>query len=170
VIIASVPGECVAPVKSTVTFKLQVWRRVGMAQAFLVGRVLIGCFWLYNAFKHFTNVGSLARAAGAHGVPAPELFVMFGGVLLLVGGLSLLLGLFPRIGMAAVVLFLLPVTLIMHAFWADHSAATRSMNVVNFAKNFALLGATLMFAAIPRPWPYSIERRLRMPVRASALT
>ena len=141
-----------------------------MAQAFLVGRVLVGCFWLYNALKHFTNVDRLARAAAAHGVPAPELFVVFGGVLLLVGGLSFVLGLFPRIGMAAVVLFLLPVTLIMHAFWADSSAATRSANVIRFGSNFALLGSTLMFAAIPRPWPYSIERRLRLPVRASALT
>ena len=141
-----------------------------MAQAFLVGRVLVGCYWLYNAFKHFTNVGPLARAAGAHGVPAPEVFVVLGGVLLLVGGLSLLLGLFPRIGVLAVVLFLLPVTLIMHAFWADNDAARRSLNVINFAKNFGLLGSTLMFAAIPRPWPYSIERRLRLPVRASALT
>jgi putative oxidoreductase len=141
-----------------------------MAQAFLIGRVVVGLYWLYNAFKHFTNVGSLARAAGAHGVPAPEVFVVLGGVLLLVGGLSLLLGLFPRIGMLAIVMFLLPVTLIMHAFWADGDAARRSMNVINFAKNFALLGSTLMFAAIPRPWPYSIERRLRLPVRASALT
>jgi putative oxidoreductase len=141
-----------------------------MAQAFLIGRVVVGLYWLYNAFKHFTNVGPLARAAGAHGVPAPEVFVVLGGVLLLVGGLSLLLGLFPRIGMLAIVTFLLPVTLIMHAFWADGDAARRSMNVINFAKNFALLGSTLMFAAIPRPWPYSIERRLRLPVRASALT
>jgi putative oxidoreductase len=141
-----------------------------MAQAFLVGRVLVGCYWLYNAFKHFTNVGPLARAAGGHGVPAPEVFVVLGGVLLLVGGLSLLLGVFPRIGVLAVVMFLLPVTLIMHAFWADNDAARRSMNVVNFTKNLGLLGSTLMFAAIPRPWPYSIERRLRLPVRASALT
>ncbi len=67
-------------------------------------------------------------------------------------------------------MFLLPVTLIMHAFWADHDAARRSLNIVHFAKNFGLLGSTLMFAAIPRPWPYSLERRLRLPVRASALT
>jgi putative oxidoreductase len=141
-----------------------------MAQAFLVGRVLVGGYWLYNALKHFTSVGPMSRAAAAHGVPMPELFVVFGGVLLLVGGLSFLLGVFPRIGVAAVVLFLLPVTLIMHAFWADNDAARRSMNLINFTKNFGLLGSTLMFAAIPRPWPYSVERRLRLPVRASALT
>lgn len=140
-----------------------------MAQAFLVGRIVVGAYWLYNAFKHFTSVGPLSRAAAAHGVPAPELFVIFGGVLLLVGGLSFLLGLFPRIGVAAVVLFLLPVTLIMHAFWAEAGAA-RNANLIHFVKNSALLGSTLMFAAIPRPWPYSIERRLRLPVRASALT
>jgi uncharacterized membrane protein YphA (DoxX/SURF4 family) len=141
-----------------------------MAQAFLVGRILVGCYWLYNAFKHFVNVGPMARAAAAHGVPMAELFVVFGGVLLAVGGLSFLLGLFPRIGIASIVLFLLPVTLIMHAFWSDTSAAARQMNIINFAKNFGLLGGTLMFAAIPRPWPYSVESRWRVPVRASALT
>lgn len=141
-----------------------------MAQAFLFGRVLVGCYWLYNAFKHFENMTPMSRAAAAHGVPAPEVFVIFGGILLAVGGLSLLLGLFPRIGIAAIVLFLLPVTLIMHAFWADHSAAAQQQNLVHFAKNFGLLGSTLMFAAIPRPWPYSVEQRLRLPVRASRLT
>ncbi len=120
-----------------------------MARAFLVGRILVGCFYLQSAFVHFTQVGHLSRAAAAHGVPAPEVAVIVGGVLLLAAGLSFLLGLFPRLGVAAVVLFLVPVTLIVHSFL-----------------NIGLLGSSLMFLAVPRPWPYSVERRLRLPVRA----
>jgi len=30
--------------------------------------------------------------------------------------------------------------------------------MINFTKNIALLGASLMFLAIPRPWAYGIER------------
>jgi|SRR5688500_8247471 putative oxidoreductase len=137
-----------------------------MARAFLVGRILVGCFYLQSAFHHFTQVGQLSRAAAAHGVPAPEVGVIVGGLLLLVAGLSFLLGLFPRIGVAAVVLFLVPVTLIMHAFWADHDPAQQQSNLVNFTKNIGLLGSSLMFLSVPRPWPYSVERRLRLPVRA----
>ena len=84
-----------------------------MAQAFLIGRILVGCYYLQGAYHHFTGIGQLSRAAAAHGVPAPEVAVIGAGVLLLVAGLSFLLGVFPRLGVAAIVLFLVPVTLIM---------------------------------------------------------
>jgi uncharacterized membrane protein YphA (DoxX/SURF4 family) len=137
-----------------------------MAGAFLVGRVLAGCYFLLGAFEHFTRTAQLARHAAMHGVPAPTLAVVVAGVLLLIGGLSLLLGLFPRIGVAALVLFLVPVTLTMHAFWADRDPMMRMNDIVNFGKNVALLGTVLMLAAVPRPWPYSVERRLHLPVRS----
>jgi uncharacterized membrane protein YphA (DoxX/SURF4 family) len=136
-----------------------------MAGAFLVGRILVGCYYLMGAFHHFTQVHQLARHAGAHGVPAPEVAVLGAGVLLLVAGLSFLLGIFPRLGVAAIVAFLVPVTLVMHAFWADRDPTLRMNDFINFTKNVALLGSSLMFLAVPRPWPYSLERRLRLPVR-----
>lgn len=137
-----------------------------MAQAFLAGRILAGGYYLMSAFHHFTNTSALARAAAAHGVPAPEVAIIGAGVLLLIGGLSLLLGAFPRIGVAALAVFLVPVTLVMHAFWADHDPMQRQADLINFSKNVALLGSALMFLAVPRPWPYSVERRLHLPVRA----
>ena len=137
-----------------------------MAQAFLLGRILVGCYYLQAAYHHFTAVGHLSRAAAAHGVPAPEVAIIGGGVLLLVAGLSFLLGVFPRLGVGAIVLFLVPVTLIMHPFWADRNVAQQQADLINFTKNVGLLGSSLMFLAVPRPWPYSLERRLRLPVRA----
>jgi uncharacterized membrane protein YphA (DoxX/SURF4 family) len=137
-----------------------------MAQAFLVGRILAGCYYLMSAFRHFSDTRALAQYTAAHGVPLPTLAVLVAGVLLLIGGLSLLLGVFPRLGVTALVLFLVPVTLIMHAFWADRDLTQWQSDIVNFSKNIALLGSSLMFLAVPRPWPYSLERRLRLPVRA----
>ena len=137
-----------------------------MAQAFLLGRILVGCYYLQAAYHHFTAVGHLSRAAAAHGVPAPEVAIIGGGVILLVAGLSFLLGVFPRLGVGAIVLFLVPVTLIMHPFWADRNVAQQQADLINFTKNIGLLGSSLMFLAVPRPWPYSLERRLRLPVRA----
>ena len=137
-----------------------------MAQAFLVGRILVGCYYLQAAYHHFTAVGHLSRAAAAHGVPAPEVAILGAGVLLLVAGLSFLLGVFPRLGVGAIVLFLVPDTVIMHPFWADRNLAQQQADLINFTKNIGLLGSSLMFLAVPRPWPYSLERRLRLPVRA----
>ena len=128
-----------------------------MARAFLVGRILVGCYYLQSAFHHFTQVGHLSRAAAAHGVPAPEVGVIVGGLLLLVAGLSFLLGLFPRIGVAALVLFLVPVTLIMHAFWADHdpSAAAEQPRQLHQEHRPARLVADVPGCAAP----VAVQRR-----------
>jgi uncharacterized membrane protein YphA (DoxX/SURF4 family) len=138
-----------------------------MARTFLVGRILAGGYYLFSAWHHFADLGNLSRYAGMHGVPAPTLAVLVAGVLLLVGGLSILLGVFPPLGVAALVLFFVPVTLTMHAFWTVHDPLLRTNDFINFTKNIALLGYTLMLLAEPRPWPYSLERRLRRPVRAA---
>ena len=87
-----------------------------MEEIFLTGRVLVGGYYLFSALHHFANVGTLARYAGAAGVPIPQVAVVVSGLLLLVAGLSFILGLYPDIGIAALVLFLVPVTVMMHAF------------------------------------------------------
>jgi uncharacterized membrane protein YphA (DoxX/SURF4 family) len=139
-----------------------------MAQAFLIGRILVGCYYLFSAAHHFTATDTLARFAAMHAVPMPHLAVLVAGVLLGVAGLSVLLGLYPEVGVAALVLFFVPVTFVMHAFWADADPMTRQIDVINFSKNIALLGSSLMFLAVRRPWPYSVERRLHLPIRATA--
>jgi len=136
-----------------------------MAQAFLVGRILVGGFYLLSAYNHFAHLSHMAYGAALHGVPAPQLAVVVAGLLLAVAGVTLLLGVFPRIGIAALLLFFVPVTVMMHPFWADATAAARQADLINFTKNVALLGSSLMFLAIPRPWPYSLERTSRLPRR-----
>ena len=42
----------------------------------------------------------------------------------------------------------------------------RQMDLINFSKNIGLLGAGLMFLAIPRPWAYSVEQHMHLPTRA----
>ena len=88
------------------------------------------------------------------------------GLLLAIAGVTLILGVFPRLGVAALVLFLVPVSFFMHAFWSDTNPAARMADMVNFTKNMALLGSSLMFLAIPEPWPYSLGRTVRWGIRA----
>jgi uncharacterized membrane protein YphA (DoxX/SURF4 family) len=125
---------------------------------FLVGRILLGGFFLYNGINHFLSLGFMAQYAAAKGVPAPEIAVFGSGLLLLVAGASIVLGLYPKVGIACAALFFVGVTPLMHNFWAVPPEQQMS-EMVNFAKNFALLGATLMLAAIPEPWPASVGAR-----------
>lgn len=132
-----------------------------MTGVFLAGRILLGAYFLYNGINHVLNVGGMAQYAGSKGVPAPELAVMLTGLLLLVAGASILLGMYPKVGIAAAAIFLVGVTPMMHDFWAV-PAEQQMAEMVNFTKNFALLGATLMLVGVPEPWPMSVGARRRM--------
>lgn len=127
-----------------------------MEIAFLVGRILVGAFWLFNAFNHFSQAKMMAAYAQSKGVPLPSLAVPGTGLLLLIGGVSVLTGLYPLIGVVALVLFLIPTTFIMHNFWAIQDAQMKMVEMVNFNKNLALLGFSLMLLALPQPWPLSL--------------
>jgi putative oxidoreductase len=87
----------------------------------------------------------------------PMLAVVGSGAILLVGALSILLGYYVELGVIGLTLFLLPVTLTMHSFWADKDPMMKQTNVVMFLKNFVILGAAWMFLSIPDDaWDYAI--------------
>jgi len=129
-----------------------------MDYLFLVGRVLYGGFFLVSGLNHFSQLNAMVPYAASKGVPAPKLAVLGSGLLAFLGGLSILLGLWPRAGVLLLAIFLLPVTFGMHNYWADRDPQTRQMNQVQFHKNMALLGAALMLLMIPEPWVLSLGR------------
>lgn len=127
-----------------------------MKATFLLGRILFGGFFLYNGINHFKNHNMLAQYAGAKKVPAPEAAVAMSGALLAIGGTSILLGLKPKIGAAALVAFLAGVSPSMHDFWNAADAQQRQSDMIHFMKNLALLGAALSLMGIEEPWPASL--------------
>jgi len=131
-----------------------------MRAAFLVGRAILGGFFIQSGLHHFQDPKSLTQYAAAKGVPAPDVAVAASGALALMGGLSVLTGTKPRLGLAAIVGFLVPVTLQIHRFWEAEDQKARMSETVNFMKNTALAGAALMLMQIPEPWPASIDSLL----------
>ncbi|MCQ3938379.1 MAG: DoxX family protein [Chloroflexi bacterium] len=123
--------------------------------AFLIGRIVVGLYWLYGAYAHFTQPG-LAAYAEAKGVPFGGLAVRGTGLLLLFGGLSILTGVQPILAILALTVFLLPVTLWMHNFWTVQDPEARETEFLMFTKNIAMLGYTLILLAIPQPWIFSL--------------
>jgi putative oxidoreductase len=123
---------------------------------FLIGRLLLGGYFVFGGFNHFKMLTMMSGYAQSKGVPSPKAAVAFSGLLLLVGGLSILLGIYPTVGAIALVLFLVPVTFIMHAFWKVQDAQMKMGEMVNFTKNLALLGAALLLLSIPQPWSTSL--------------
>ncbi len=129
-----------------------------MKTLFILGRLLFGGFFAFNGIGHFLQLGPLAGYARMKGVPAPEAAVILTGLLLLLGGLSIVFGAFPRLGVILIVIFLLPTSFMMHDFWSVTDQMQKTAEMVNFLKNIALAGAALMFLAIPQPWPAGFPR------------
>ena len=123
---------------------------------FLIGRILLGAYYLFNASNHFTRLEMMTGYCGTKGVPAPKLMVILTGILLTLGGLSILTGFQPTIGVIIRFFFFLPVTFIMHNFWAVEDQMAKMGEMTNFVKNMGLLASALMFLAIPQPWPFSL--------------
>jgi putative oxidoreductase len=120
---------------------------------FLLGRVLYGGFFVLGGLNHFQHLNMMSGFTASKGVPAARAFVMLSGLLITVGGLLLIIGWHVRIGLACIVLFLVPVTFLMHNYWVETDMMQRINQRVNFQKNVALLGAALMLLMIERPWP-----------------
>jgi putative oxidoreductase len=127
-----------------------------MEIAFLIGRIIVGLYYTSAGLKHFQQLNMMAGYAGSKGVPAPKLAIAGSGLLIIIGGLDILLGYRPVIGVTAIVLFLVPVTFTIHNFWSVQDPQQKMAEMVNFTKNLGLIGSALMFLAIPQPWPYSI--------------
>jgi putative oxidoreductase len=123
---------------------------------FMIGRLLMGGFFIHSGYKHFKFINMMAGYSQSKDIPAPKAAVALTGLLLLLGGLSILLGVYPTIGAIALVVFFVPVTYLMHAFWKVADPQAKMGETVNFSKNIALLGATLMLLSIPQPWPLSL--------------
>jgi uncharacterized membrane protein YphA (DoxX/SURF4 family) len=98
-----------------------------MNDLFLVGRIVFGGFFTYNGINHSVNFGPTAQYVAAKGIPLPEVAVLVSGVLLVVGGLSVLFGLLPELGLACIALFLACATPLMHNFW-DLADPAQRMN------------------------------------------
>lgn len=107
--------------------------------------------------NHFTNASEMSHYAQAKGVPVARFGVFVSGVILVLGGLGILLGVYPGVAAGGLAVFFLVVTPMMHAFWAA-SEEDQQDEVNNFLKNAELLGASLVFLAVNgETWAYALN-------------
>ena len=115
-----------------------------MKYALLAGRQLFSVIFIIASAGHFSP--RTIEAATAHGVPLPGLLVPLSGIIALVGGLSVLLGFQTRLGAWLLVIFLVPVTVMMHNFWSVSDPMALQIEKAMFLKNVTMLGGALLIS------------------------
>ncbi|WP_137872843.1 DoxX family protein [Rhodococcus sp. Q] len=113
----------------------------------LIGRILFSVLFLTSALGHLTQSKAMAQYAASKGVPVPQLSVVVSGVVLVVGALSVLFGVWADLGALLLVAFLVPTAALMHNFWSESDAQARQTEMIQFNKDIALAGAALMLFA-----------------------
>ncbi len=121
----------------------------------LLGRILLSFIFLWSVFGDLGNWTGRTAYMASKGMPLPALFLAGAVVLKLVGGIFLILGYRARLGALMLLVFLVPTTLIFHAFWSAPQAQYVSQ-LINFQKNLGIMGGLLMVIALgPGRWSLS---------------
>src|SRR5215831_20507374 len=134
-----------------------------MGYSVLIGRILFASIFVLAARGHFSSQ-TIAFAA-AHGVPLASIVVPFSGLMAIIGGLSIALGYKARFGAVLLILFLIPVTFMMHSFWAASDPIAAQNQMAHFMKNVSLVGSALFIFHFGSG-PLSLDARNRKPVTA----
>lgn len=129
-------------------------RRDGIRYLAPLGRLLFAGVFVLSALGHFS--ADRIEYAASHGVPFAAALVPFAGLLAFLGGLSVALGYRTRAGAWLLILYLVPVTFVMHRYWAISDPAAARMEYVQFMKNLSLLGGALLLACFGGG-PFSLD-------------
>jgi putative oxidoreductase len=122
----------------------------------LTGRIFYSLIFVMAIFSNFSQ--KAISEAVAQGVPLASIAVPLSGIIAILGGLSVALGYKAKWGACLLVLFLIPVTLMMHNFWAISDPMMAQMQQIMFMKNLALLGAALFISQMGSG-PMSLDNR-----------
>ncbi len=112
----------------------------------MVGRFLIALIFLLSGLG---KIGGFAQTAGfmaSKGLPMAEVLLVLSIVIEIGAALMLIVGWQARLGAAALFLWMIPVTLVFHNFWAA-PADQQQIEMVNFLKNLSITGALLYIMA-----------------------
>jgi putative oxidoreductase len=130
----------------------------GAAQfAPLVGRILVAAIFLWSGIGKIGNFAGTAGYMSSKGVPLAEIALVITIVVEVGAALMLIVGWRARLGAAALLIWMIPVTLVFHAFWAVPPDQVQ-MQMIQFFKNLGLMGAMLLIIGFG-PGPFSMDAR-----------
>ena len=125
--------------------------------AAFVGRIFLALIFVVSGVGKITGYAGTAAYMASKGLPLVDILLPLTIVIELGGGLLLALGWKARWAAAALLLFMIPTTLIFHQFWGIDPKLAQ-MQKIHFLKNVAIMGGMLMVLAIGAG-AWSVDRK-----------
>lgn len=120
-----------------------------MAAVLLIGRILFAFMFIMSGLNHLkpANTAAMTGYAQFKKVPMAKLSVQLSGIVMVLGGLSIILGVYADVGAIVISALLIAMAVMMHDFWkAD--AASKQTEMIAFMKNISMAGGALFIFAI----------------------
>jgi uncharacterized membrane protein YphA (DoxX/SURF4 family) len=115
-----------------------------MNAVLIIGRILLAFMFINGGYSHFTKLEAMTGYAKYKKLPAAKLGVIISGLMILLGGLSILLGYYVDLGALLLAIFLISSALIFHDFWRETDATAKMNATTAFWKNISIAGAALI--------------------------
>jgi putative oxidoreductase len=126
------------------------------AWGLLLGRVLLAYIFVADGYAKIGNFAGTAKYMAAKGMPLVEPLLVCAIVIEFIGGLMLAVGWKARWAAWAIFLFIIPTTLIFHAYWAVPPEQVVAQTI-QFQKNLAIMGG-MLYVALAGPGPLSLDK------------
>ena len=118
-----------------------------MDYVLLAARVLFAFMFLGSGLNHFKHTEAMTGYAQFKKVPMPKLSVQLSGLLCILGGLSVILGVWTDLGALVLAVLLVAMAVKMHDFW-NADAASKQVEMIGFLKNISMAGGALFIYAV----------------------
>ena len=119
-----------------------------MSTVFLIARIVFSAMFVMSGINHITKADHMVGYAQFKGVPSPKLAVIGSGVVMGLGGLSLILGVYADLGAIVLAAILLLMAVKMHNFWTLEDAQAKQADMIGFLKNVSMAGGALFMFAL----------------------
>jgi len=140
---------------ATITRPLAVPTTATIPLAPLAGRILLATIFILSGLTKFTDWQGTANYMASHGVPLVAVLLPLAAIIEVAGGLAVLLGSQSRPAAMMLFMFLIPTTLVFHAFWA-YEGDEYVNQLHHFLKNLAIMGGLALIIGLG-PGPVSVD-------------
>jgi putative oxidoreductase len=114
--------------------------------AVLIGRLLFGSYFgAVAGVGHFKRDKMMRGFAQKAGFPVPAVAGWVAGLWLVLGAVSVGLGIWPDLGSLMIGAFVIPAALFFHRFWSIEDEAQKNSQKQLFYRNFVILAASIVF-------------------------
>ena len=112
----------------------------------VLGHLMIAFLFIYRCFTAMPRFEEHAGRLAARGMPFPGLSLIGGFGLMLGGGFSLALDIYPTIGGCMLIVFTMAANWLHHNFWSMEGGE-RNRHLYTFCNNVAVMGGIVLVIA-----------------------